>query len=395
MYNLSVEQWFLLKKYGHVEHGNERNLAAEGIYYGGDRIVAEKMKINEFLPYTIEEVIEVGLDNLQDKKIKLKNAEQIAMEIKNALHDQSGYSVIRLGDGELIFLSHDALNPYEEIQNDPRFNYLAYAGVQLPEHKLRDQLTEALLEADTLGIPISRFPTYQNLFTRLVKHHNWKVESMNLVSSMIHFDILKYTTLLDELLTNYKVLLIGNKMEEGKKHFNHLGYESIVGVIPVNGISSVSKTLEQASQFDYDVALVSAGIPANLICLSLAKEKKVAIDFGHAIDFLLNGQLQINSFTNGTVNSNNCFDFAYYYFIRDDFKMAAYWYEKIIELESIHQNHSIQNLIIAHLQLCVCHFELRDFRTAKFHNEQAIIHDPKNSSALQNKALLERILNND
>ncbi|WNF23300.1 GT-D fold domain-containing glycosyltransferase [Mesobacillus jeotgali] len=389
MINFSKQEWEDMKKFGHIEKGNEKNIAVEGLYYGGDKIVGDRIKKYEYVPFSIEEIIHAGLSNLKDKKVKLKNANDIAQEIRKALHESAGYSVIRLGDGELIFLSHDVLNPTDSITNNPRFNFLSYAGVQLPNHGLRDHLTEALLEADALGIPIARYPTFQNLFTKLSKHYKWNLEKMNLVSSNIHFEILKYTTLLDEILKNYKVLLIGNRMAEGVEYFKKLGYENVVGNIPVKGINSVPSVIEQASQFDYDVALVSAGIPANLICVNLAKSNKIAIDFGHTIDWLLSGDFNIKSFDNGAINSSNCFDIAYYYFSWDDFKTAAFWYEKIVELEKSSTKKSVQNLTIAHIQLAVCYWELGDLQTAYEHNEQARILAPNDPSVLQNKNFFE------
>jgi hypothetical protein len=94
-------------------------------------------------------------------------------------------------------------------------------------------------------------------------------------------------TLFHELMSEYKVLLIGNRMNEGKTLFNYLGYVSIAGTIPVKGVESVSSVLYAVQQYEFDIALVSAGIPANLICVALAEQNKVAIDFGHLIDSFL------------------------------------------------------------------------------------------------------------
>lgn len=107
MYNLSMEEWERLKKFGHVELGNEKNFAVEGFYCGGDKIVNDLLQKDHYLPCDIEEIISSGLEKLQTKKIKLKHAGEIANEIRQALQNHQGYSLIRLGDGELIFLSHD------------------------------------------------------------------------------------------------------------------------------------------------------------------------------------------------------------------------------------------------------------------------------------------------
>ncbi|MBT2638628.1 hypothetical protein J7E37_11835 [Bacillus sp. ISL-39] len=43
-------------------------------------------------------------------------------------------------------------------------------------------------------------------------------------------------------------------------------------------IHLVPKVLEEIDQYEFDAAFVSAGIPANLICVDIAKRGKVAID---------------------------------------------------------------------------------------------------------------------
>jgi hypothetical protein len=52
-------------------------------------------------------------------------------------------------------------------------------------------------------------------------------------------NIINVHFLFHELISEYKVLLIGNRMNEEKTLFNYLGYESIVGTIPVKGVKSV------------------------------------------------------------------------------------------------------------------------------------------------------------
>ncbi|KGX89280.1 GT-D fold domain-containing protein [Pontibacillus marinus] len=395
MHNLPREEWERLKKFGHIEKGDEKNLAVEGLYYGGDKLVENKLKKYHYLPYNIEEIISAGMEKLKDKKINLKNAEEIANEIRDALEKKRGYSLVRLGDGELVFLSHDLLYSSEEIEKEPRLKFLKYAGVTLPDYEARDALASRLLQGDAIGIPVARFPTFQTLFTKLVKYHNWDLNKMNLASSTVHFEICHYTTLLHEILSKYKVLLIGNKMEKGKAYFENLGYNNIVGNIPVNGMKAVPDVVEKTKEYDYDVAFVSSGIPANLICGMLAEDHKVAIDFGHAIDWLLMGHAQVRSLDNGTINSEYCCEMAYYYFIRDDFKTAAYWYKQAVKVGEATGNSSHMSTTTPHLQLSVCYWQLGDVKRAYDHNELARGFEPNNPSILQNKSFFEGIMKND
>lgn len=376
MFNLPEQEWDRLKKFGHVEPGTEVNYGIEGLYYGGDKLIEDKLNRKHYLPYSIDEIIEAGMEKFSGKTITLKHAGHLEREIKNALQEKHGYSVVRIGDGELLYLAHDIIYSSEEINNEPRLRFLDYAGVRLPNHGPRDELTENLIQSNAIGIPIARMPTYQNLLTKLVNHHQWNLEKMNVFTSTVHFEMMNYTTLLDELLRKYKVLLIGNRMADGRRYFEKRGYDSIVGAIPVKGIKDVPNVIEQAGNFKYDVALVSAGISANLICQKLANKQKVAIDFGHAIDLLMAEHLTIKSLDNGTIKSNNCCNIATYYIERDDFEFAKEWYEKALEIGG-------EN-ITAHLQLCLCYWELGDHDQAKKHHERARQINPTHPSVIYN-----------
>jgi len=395
VFNLSKSEWENLKKFGFVEEGNNKNLATEGLYYGGDKLVENKLKKHHYLPYNIEEIISAGLEKLKDKKIKLKNAEEIANEIREALKEQRGYSLIRLGDGELIFLSHDLLLSSEEIEKEPRLKFLSYAGVSLPDHEARNHLTSKLLQSNAIGIPTARFPMFQTLFTKLANYHKWDLSTMNLTNSTVNFDLCNYTTLLHDILSNYRVLLIGNKMGYGKSHLEKLGYKNIVGNIPVKGIKAVPDVIKQAKDFDYDVAIVSSGIPATLICSLLAEDHKVAIDFGHTIDWLIVGYAHVRSLDNGTINSEDCCEIAYYYFSRDDFETAAYWYKQAVKIGESTGNLSSMATTTPHIQLSVCYWHLGDVKKAHDHNELARGFEPNNPSVLQNKEFFERVLSNE
>jgi len=279
----SEKDWDKLKNFGYLE-----DLTYEAYFRGGEQHVEDLVGADFILPYSVEEILEAGVAGLSDKLIKLKTPNEVQQEIKHALDHNKGYSLIRIGDGELLTLGHDILFSAEEIKSIPRLNFLSYAGVNLPDHSIRDLLANNMLEADMVGIPFLRRPTFQQLFNKLAKHHNWPLDHMNLTRSVINYELHLQTTLFQDLLNNKKVLLIGNRMMEGETVLRKAGFNNIAGSIPVENIYSVPHVLSKAQKYDFDVALVSAGIPANLICVELAKHHKIAIDFGHLIDELIN-----------------------------------------------------------------------------------------------------------
>lgn len=287
-FSFSQQQWNDLFRLGYPGEWDKSSLASEAIYRGGEALVKQKLTKNVYLPFNIEEIIDEGMKNLGEQMIHLHTAKEVEEKINVALREGKGFSVIRLGDGELLALSHDTLVSSEEIKQSGKLQY-ALGGFSVPNHLKRDQLVKNLLEADVVGIPEARYPTYQRLFNQLAKVYKLPLQKMALTNSQINYRINEETTCFHQLLMNYRVLLIGNRAHEGKEFFEKQGYNSVVGSIPVPGIESVEQVLSEAEKFTFDVAFVSAGIPANIICVELAKRNKVAIDFGHLLDRYVKG----------------------------------------------------------------------------------------------------------
>jgi hypothetical protein len=283
MSTINERDWEIKKQMGYPGE-----IASEGLYRGGEKIVEQLLGGYRILPCMVEEIIEAGIHSLSNQIKELRNSKEIEKDIQNALSMKKGLSLIRMGDGELTTLAHDLIISTEEISKIPSLNFLSYAGVTLPDHPTRDLLAKYMLEADIVGIPTPRWPAFQQLFIRLAKFHKWPLKEMVLTNSIINYELHLQTNLFHDLLTNYNVLLIGNRMKEGEELFKSSGYNKVVGSIPVGNIKSVPLVLEEVEKYEYDIALVSAGISANLICVELAKKGKVAIDFGHLIDELIN-----------------------------------------------------------------------------------------------------------
>lgn len=301
MGKISKKEWEKILKMGYPDVDGDEGIATEGLYRGGEHFVSRKLGKNNYIPINVEEIIEAGLVNLKKQILPLEGPEEIANKIRSALRKGNGFSVISLGDGELIVLAHDILLSTAEIKKNQRLVLqerkitsqkdefpLLNTGINLPNHHIRDTLAKNVLEAHAVGIPTSRYPTYQCMFNNLVKHYQWPLNKMSLTNSVIGYR-LNHTTIYHELLSNYKVLLIGNKMNEGKAYFNKLGYNSIVGTIPVPGFNSYEGVIKEANKYDFDIALVAAGVAANVICVELSKKKKIAIDIGRLIDEYIQG----------------------------------------------------------------------------------------------------------
>jgi len=287
MYSLSNQQWEYLLRLGYPGQWDIASFASEAMYKGGEEIVKSKLLKNQYLPYNLEEIIDEGMKSFSKDIIQLLTTSEVEKQLLLSLKNKQGFSVIRLGDGENLALAHDILVTSEEINKN---NHLkGMGGFIVPNHEKRDLLAKNLLEANIVGIPEARYPTYQRLFNQVAKEHNLPLQTMNLTNSQINYRLNEETTFIHNVLSNYRVLLIGNRSQDGKDFYNKQGYESIVGNVLVPGINSVENVMDEVQKYEFDIAFVSAGIAANLICVEIAKQNKVALDFGHLLDWYIKG----------------------------------------------------------------------------------------------------------
>lgn len=265
---------------------NEADLiASEGIYRGGDELVNHCLPTNSILNADIDSIIAAGTKAMSHRLINLIDEHEVAKRIWNAAEERRGFSLVRLGDGELLTLAQDTVYTIDEIKFIGS-HFLTYAGLNVPDLAARDALISSVQQADIVGVPSLRRITFQNLFRKVANHYNLPIENMPLTTSVINY-VLEKTALYHRLFTHFRVLLIGNRMAELREHLTKYGYQSIVGVLPLAGTKAVDEVLEQTSHSQYDVAIVAGGIAASILCPLISRNHKVAIDFGHLADELL------------------------------------------------------------------------------------------------------------
>jgi len=281
--DISNEDWLRIAQGGFDLQNPVEAAAAYGLFKGGEEILQQKLSYS-LLNAKLDEVIEAGLHQLGHRRITLLGANDVASRIETALQSGTGYSLIRFGDGELLTLAQDSVLTVQEVQKVAP--WLPWAGVTVPDLAARDQLVEAFFRTDLVGVPTSRFMTYGPLFLRLASHYQWPIATMPLTSSVINYAMYEDTDLYQKILRNHKVLIIGNRSAQLHAVLEESGVSTVVGHLPVSGMSSIATVLAESNTYDFEVAFVAAGIPACVICPQLRDRGKIAIDFGHLADGL-------------------------------------------------------------------------------------------------------------
>ncbi|MGS0764785.1 GT-D fold domain-containing protein [Syntrophomonas curvata] len=268
---------------------------------------------------------------------RVMTVDQVADRILQALRDQRGFSIIRLGDAEILTLAQDTVFPTSanvpiwgdlmaELCRDPllgkgdnnevvRWRDMMHAsGVNYPDLQVRDQLAQAVKSASLIGIPVSNRPGrsrahlklvegFQTVLLEELKLLNLAPEKMRFGDSALHY--LLYTSgWMNRILSpgdypqiaqrysfspGYKpgVLLVGNRAGELADLMGPKGLR-ISGVVKPVNLGNIDESLAAISRHSFDIALMAAGIAAKILCSATAERmSRVAIDAGHLFDLLV------------------------------------------------------------------------------------------------------------
>ncbi len=252
----------------------------DGVYAGGERLLEARLPPDILIPnLTLDEVVAAGVDALRPRAIPLLGTAAVYEELERMLEEKQPYALVRLGDGELLTMAQDTVLPSDEVRRQGYF--LAYAGVDAPDLRARDELAASVRLASLVGVPQSRQPFFQPLLFAVWNAYGIRPETLKLTSSTVNYS-LHEQGYLHRLMEGRRILVIGNVARELAQALASQGVSIAGTVSPVRGMSDLHRVVEEAASYDFDLALVSAGIAAVPICVHLVgRTGKAAIDFGH------------------------------------------------------------------------------------------------------------------
>ncbi|MFC5648064.1 GT-D fold domain-containing glycosyltransferase [Paenibacillus solisilvae] len=262
-----------------------------GKYEGGEILLEMATPQHMLLPeVSLQEVISAGVEMLKPLCYPLMEVQEVFAEMEQAVRLERPCAVIRLGDGELLALSQEKIYDSETVKQEGRF--LSYAGVNPPDLHARDQIALAICHAQIVGVPMSRRKNFQPLLHPVLRSHGIDPRRLRLTSSTINYG-LHTAGLLTQLLQGKRLLIIGNVAPELAQVLQENGF-LVTGIIsPVHGFADIERVMAEVRDAVFDLALVSAGIPAVVISYRIAAERgKVAIDFGHMADAIVKGEVK-------------------------------------------------------------------------------------------------------
>ncbi|WP_274649447.1 GT-D fold domain-containing glycosyltransferase [Paenibacillus humicola] len=275
-------------------HGPEELQSAYelGKYEGGEMLLEQCLPPNLLLPeVSLGQIVAAGVQAYLPQCYPLLDVNGVFAEMNSAIAEERPCSVVRLGDGELLALAQGVVYDAATIEREGRF--LPYAGVVPPDLAARDQLAQAIRHSQIVGVPQSRKKHFQPLLYPALRGHGIDPGSLRMTVSTINYSLYQ-AGLLMPLLRGRRLLLIGNAAPQLARVLTDAGC-AISGVIsPVRGFPDIDRVMREARNAPFDLALVSAGIPAVVICWRIAAERgKTALDFGHMADTIVKGEISL------------------------------------------------------------------------------------------------------
>ncbi|WP_310191444.1 GT-D fold domain-containing glycosyltransferase [Bacillus sp. 3255] len=279
--------------YNHgFDHGYDKGFGKgfqEGKHTGGEAIVDECLPEYQILPEVpIEQIIAAGVASLRPQILHLVTAQDLGERIVEALNKRTPFSLVRLGDGELLTLAQESIMSIEQIREDGPF--LPYAGVEVPDLEVKSELLTAVRGATVVGIPKLRVRNFQPLAFAVFKHEHIDYRQLTLTDSLVNY-YLYQTGYLSRITQGRRVLLVGNLAPQLGEVLRQHQVEVVAEISPVHGFKDIPRIKSAIAEHEFDIALVSAGISAVIISEWIASAfGKVAIDFGHLADAIVKGE---------------------------------------------------------------------------------------------------------
>lgn len=209
--------------------------------------------------------------------------------IDKAVQNYKPLSIGRYGHGEIAYLGWSEF-PTWKVDFDPH-GY--YAGATAPVSIIKADLLEALRSTDIVGFHVSWGDVWEDrgaadLTKKLLQGFEFIPEQV--CSAYITHEMIKCDRFWKSL-ENLRVVLVGRRAAEASIIFKNKGI-NVTYTTVLEGYEEIEKVYKDLSiRTEWDIALISAGIPATVLAPMLAnKTNKVVIDFGHALDKLIEGE---------------------------------------------------------------------------------------------------------
>ncbi len=206
--------------------------------------------------------------------------------MKDAIHNKKPFSLARFGHAEIYYSLWPTSTAYQE-----GLDYCAhYNGATAEPEKIKELVIGALLSTQVVGLLSKEEHDFFHRETlRLLTSLDY--EPKYVCSPFITHPMSKDMDFWDTLRP-LKIVLVGRRSLEAKPLFEKMGV-NIVDTKQLEGIHQINTLQNElvSKKAEWDIAILAAGVPATILTDKLAKAtNNVVIDFGHALDVMIDGE---------------------------------------------------------------------------------------------------------
>ncbi|MGG7620393.1 GT-D fold domain-containing protein [Bacillus coreaensis] len=212
--------------------------------------------------------------------------QDVLQMMKDAIHNKKPFSLARFGHAEIYYSLWPTSTAFQE-----GLDYCAqYNGATAEPEKIKELVIRALLSTKIVGLLSKE------------EHEFFHSETIRLLTSLdyepkyVCSPFITHPMSKDmgfwNILRPLKVVLVGRRSLEAKPLFEKMGVK-IVGTKQLEGINQIRSLQNELvnKKDEWDVAILAAGVPATILTNQLAKAtNNVVIDFGHALDVMIDGE---------------------------------------------------------------------------------------------------------
>lgn len=210
---------------------------------------------------------------------------QVLHLIKQAIKEGKPFSLSRYGHAEIYYALWPSSMHYKE-----GLDYCAtYNGATGNPKRINELVIQSLKSTHVVGLLSKEEHDYfHNETVRLLTSLNYMPKYI--CSPFITHPMSKSAEFW-ELLKTLNVVLVGRRAKEVKPIFQARGV-NIIDTLRLEGIDQILPVQAQLESIkdQWDMAILAAGVPATILAERLANSTNhVVIDFGHALDVMIDG----------------------------------------------------------------------------------------------------------
>lgn len=224
--------------------------------------------------------------NKHEFEQRFLSLQDVLQMMKDAIHNKNPFSLARFGHAEIYYSLWPTSTAFQE-----GLDYCAqYNGATAEPEKIKELVIRALLSTKIVGLLSKEEHEFFHRETiRLLTSLDY--EPKYVCSPFITHPMSKDMGFWN-ILRPLKVVLVGRRSLEAKPLFEKMGVK-IVGTKQLEGINQIRSLQNELvkKKDEWDVAILAAGVPATILTDQLAKAtNNVVIDFGHALDVMIDGE---------------------------------------------------------------------------------------------------------